>query len=136
MNNSIEVNVVSDKGIHYFLCRLKDHYYRVGIDGDSAQAQQTFSEFYDSVEYIDEFADVISIDIDKESGIGNRYFKGEQGEFYVRTCKHIHQLITRKTKGDFWEILRKTHKKIKRTTAQQHHRKLEKEAKKLSTKQQ
>ena len=99
----------TNESVHYFLCRQKDHYYRVGIEGSKSAAEETLSLYYDSIEYIDEFPTFIKVDIDKQSGLGNRSFDG----FYIRTCKHVHQLITRKDSSNFWETLKKAHKKLK-----------------------
>ena len=99
--------------IHYFLCRLKDHYYRVGIDGDKDQAAHTFAQFYDSVEYIDEFADVIPMDVEEVLGKGGRRFRGEHGEFKIVTCKFIYELRTKRDKDNYFEWLKEFHQMLK-----------------------
>ena len=92
--------------IHYYLCRERDNFLRIGIEGDKDKASEFFSRYYGSVEYIGEFADVIYTDVDTDVGVGNRKFPG----FIIRTCKYIYQLRSKKDDKDYFEYLREYHK--------------------------
>jgi hypothetical protein len=107
--------------VHYFLCRDKDNYVRIGIQGSRIVAQCTFRRYYDHVEYIGPFVDVVYTDIDKYEGIGGRRFLG----FTVLTAKYIYQLRSTKKDGDYFAYLREAHVRLQRSVEESWKRKEE-----------
>ena len=114
---------------HYYLCRIKDGYLRIGIQGDpQAGLEYVQSLVPDNtyhglgytlksnpeVFYIDEFYYPIKSDIDEWMGLGCK-IPALYPNISVVTCKHIRQLGTSK-KGQlpFLEQMQKLHDVIKK----------------------
>lgn len=93
----------------YFLLQHGASFYRVGIEGDRQAAQDYYSQYFNNVQYIDEYPLLFKGDIDKESGVGSQVHPG----FITRTFHHVHTLMTRRTTGDFFKYLALVHKRAK-----------------------
>ena len=113
---------------HYYICRIKDEYLRVGIQGDQQEGLRYVQTLVPEsnftglglrlassteVYYAGQFYYPIKSDVDEWMGSGNKVPIGYENIAIV-TCKLIHQIKTKdKTQLLFLEQLTKTHELIK-----------------------
>ncbi len=95
--------------IHYYLCIYGSDIYRIGVTGDRNLIEKYLSQYYQSVEFIDDYKEPFYYDIDNNIGIGNRVIDGGR----ILTCKLVHTITSRKTSGSIFDYLDKVHKQVK-----------------------
>lgn len=128
---------------HYYICRIKDEYLRIGIQGDQQEGLKYVQTLVPKsnftglglklassteVYYAGTFYYPIKSDVDEWTGPGNKVPVGYENIVIV-TCKLLHQIKTKnKTQLSFLEQIEKTHELIKQGQKKIWEAKLEKEA--------